>query len=38
MMAAIYATSWILQQLILAETPRQAQKQEVELEWEAPTS
>ena len=29
---------WILQQLLLAETLRQAQKREVELEWEAPTS
>ena len=38
-MAAISATSWILQQLYtLAETLRQAQKREVELEWEAPTS
>ena len=27
-----------LQQLLLAETLRQAQKREVELEWEAPTS
>ena len=27
-----------LQQLLLAETLRQAQKREVELEWEVPTS
>ena len=27
-----------LQQLLLAETLRQAQKREIELEWEAPTS
>ena len=28
----------VLQQLLLAETLRQAQKREVQLEWEAPTS